>query len=287
MDNTSSSVEKNVIVENLKGKYIIAGAETMLGRYLQKELKSRKALDRLTVFNCTALPVESLGLFPLRSEWGDENVGAIVHVSSYEVYSPDAGEDVDETRPVFAWSEAGRVAARTELAMEKWCRANGITLTIVRPAMMFGTGVDGELLRLFNRVIRGHYVHIRDNDARMSAVTALDAARATVMLAGRPGIYNISDGRSHTWLALVEAMTANAGAQKRMTHLPEKWAKFIYKWFGSVPIVEETLSPHALEPFSRTLVLDNSRVAEATGILFHDTLEVIARRDKTYPYENA
>lgn len=152
---------------------------------------------------------------------------------------------------------------------------------------MFGRGVDGELLRLFNRVIRGHYVHIRDNDAKMSAVTALDAAKAMILLAGKPGIFNISDGVGHTWLALAEAMTANIGAQKRMTHLPEKWAKFIYKWFGRLPLVEETLSPAALEPMSRTLVLDNTRVREATGLEFHNTLDVIDRRDNTYPYEDA
>lgn len=58
-------------------------------------------------------------------------------------------------------------------------------LTVVRPALMFGTGVDGWLLQLFNRVTRGHYVHIRGNEAKVSLVTALDTARAMVKLVGK------------------------------------------------------------------------------------------------------
>lgn len=265
-------------------KYLILGEETMVGRYLRQVLGKEGSgvvpgsdHEQAVVFVCGG--IEESGLEALA---GAEQ---IVYVSSHEVYSPDAGEGVDESRPAFAWSEDGKRHARAELMLEKWCAAKGMMLTIVRPALMFGSGVDGWLLRLFNRVIRGHYVHIRGNDAKVSLVTALDTARAMAKLTGKPGIYNVSDGKPHRWIDVVEAMTANAGAQKRMTHLPEKWARLIYKWFGRLPIVEECLSPEALEPFSRTCVLDNRKVAEATGLVFFDTLEVIARRDKGYPYE--
>ena len=265
-------------------KYMILGRETMVGRYLCQVLAQEgwgevpdPADGPGVVFVCRGIDAgESETL---------AGAGQIVYVSSHEVYSPDAGEGVDESRPAFAWSEEGKRHARTELMLEKRCAADGVMLTVVRPALMFGSGVDGRLLRLFNRAVRGHYVHIRGNDAKVSLVTALDTARVMVRLVGNPGIYNVSDGRAHRWIDLVEAMTANAGAQKRMTHLPEKWAKFIYKWFGRLPIVEECLSPEALEPFSRTCVLDNRKVVEATGMDFFDTVEVIARREKGYPYE--
>ena len=45
------------------------------------------------------------------------------------------------------------------------------------------------------------------------------------------------------------------------------------------------VSPEALEPMSRTLTLDNSKVKEATGIEFFDTLSVISREEKNYPYD--
>lgn len=249
----------------------------MAGRYLRDVIERDGASAEGTAFVCCPLEEEPSWL----SDYGN-----VVYLSSWEVYSPDAGEGVDETRPTFSRSDAGISHARTEGRLEKWCASRGVTLTIVRAALMFGDGVSGWTLDLFNRAVRGHYVHIRGNDAKVSLVTALDAARAMAVLAGKPGIYNVSDGKAHRWIDLVEAMTANAGAQKRMTHLPEKWAAFIYKWFGRLPIVEECLSPTALEPFSHTCVLDNRKVAEATGIEFFDTVEVIARREKGYPYNN-
>lgn len=272
---------------------MITAPESMLGRYLQAELERHQNadLENGTIFHCAGTEEEAGAMEKnyeatrrLLSGLEEAPPANIVYASSWQVYSPDAGEGVTETRPTFARSEAGRSKARTEMLLERWCREHGVCLTIVRPALMFGTGIDGAMLRLFNRAIRGHYVHLRGNKAKVSLVTALDAARAMVALAGKPGVYNLSDGRAHTWLELVESMTANAGARKRMTHLPEKWAAFIYKWFGRLPIVEECLSPAALEPLSLTCVLDNSKVTEVTGMRFFDTAAVIARTEKDYPY---
>lgn len=278
---------------NIEGNWMLTGGDTMLGRYLRSELAQCEPQPQLTLFHCAGTEEEAVAdaLNRQATEKLLENLPAtpqrVVYVSSWQVYSPDAGEGVDESRPTFAWSEVGKSKARTELLLEKWAGQNGATLTIVRPAQMFGTGVDCAMLRLFNRAVSGRYVHIRGNEAKTSAVTALDTARAILKLAGQPGIFNISDGLAHRWIDLVESMTANIGARKRMTHLPEKWASFFYRWFRFLPIVQENLSPEALEPMSRTLVLDNVKVCRATGMDFHNTLEVIARLDKSYPYENA
>lgn len=265
----------------------------MLGRYLTAILRDMSPLPVMTLFHCAGTEedtdAEALNLEATRrllGSFGQEVPVRFVYVSSWQVYSPDAGEGVDESRPAFAWSEAGRSKARTELMLEKWAAEHGVCLTVVRPALMFGNGTEGRMKRLFDRVVSGRYVHVRGNDAKMSAVTALDAARAMVALAGKPGIYNVSDGRAHTWLALAEAMSANTGAVKRMPHLPGRWAGAAYRWLRWIPWVADTLGPEALDPVSRTLVLDNTRVREATGIEFYDTLEVMARRNKDYPYEN-
>ena len=219
--------------------------------------------------------------------WAAADLGrlaGIMLLSSWRVYSADAGVGVDESRPTFAWSEEGRAMAQVELRVEKWGRAHGVPVTTVRAGEMFGQGMTGEMARLFARVVRGHYVHIRGNEAKMSAVTALDVARAMVRLVGKPGIYNVSDGREHTWKDLCEAMTANTGVRKRLTVLPEKWARTIYRFGKWIPAVEEMLSEEALKPMSLTCVLDNRKVREATGMEFHDTLAVIAREDREYPY---
>ena len=85
----------------------------------------------------------------------------------------------------------------------------------------------GEMRRLFDRVVAGKYLHIRENDARLSLVTAHDCAAAVLALAGRSGVYNVSDGRGHRWVDLCEAMSANAGEFKRMPRIPARWATVI------------------------------------------------------------
>ncbi len=211
---------------------------------------------------------------------------AVLLVSSWQVYSADAGEGVDETRPLWASTEVGRSKARMEKEFGDAARMAGIPLAVVRPARMFGSGVGGEMRRLFDRVVAGKYLHIRENDARLSLVTAHDCAAAVLALAGRSGVYNVSDGRGHRWVDLCEAMSANAGEFKRMPRIPARWATVIKKLFPRLPIVKVMLSDEALKPVSTSLTLDTSRLGSAINMEFHDTLEVIARRDKSYPYEN-
>lgn len=212
----------------------------------------------------------------------------LVYLSSQRVYGMDAGRNVNESCRIAPSDKCGSRYARTESLLTDWANRNGARLVIARAGHIFGAGVDGEMLRLFNRAIRGHYVHVRGNDASLSAIISLDAANALIALAdsGAEGVFNLSDGNEYTWLQLAEAMTANTGSEKRMTHLPEKWVKWIVRLFGRVPIVAETMSPEALAPTSRTLTLDISGLRRAIDIKFHNTLDVIARRDTTFPYQD-
>lgn len=209
-----------------------------------------------------------------------------VYISSFRVYSRDAGEMVNEDANTWASGEVGRSKALAEEEVKNWCRQRNVTLTIIRPARMFGNGVKGETLRLFNDAISGKYIHIRGNDARISLVTAYDVARAIKAVYKRGGIYNACDGKTPRYIDMIEAMTANAGAKKRMTHLPSPWAEWIWRLGRWIPLVERNLSPSVVEERMKTLTLDGSRLAKESGISFHDTINVIEHTDKTYPYSD-
>lgn len=208
-----------------------------------------------------------------------------VYISCHDVYAPDAGT-VDENTPANPQTEAGRSRLKAEEFLQQWCAAHGVVLTILRPARMFGTGVKGETLRLFNDAISGRYIHIRGNEAQTSIVTALDVAEAALRLTGKEGIFNVSDGKPVKFIDMVEAMTANAGAQRRMTHLPPKWAAAAWKFLNWLPIVKSQLNPAILDKRAMTQILDNSKCREATGISFYDTLKVISRTEEKYPFIN-
>lgn len=209
----------------------------------------------------------------------------IVFVSSWEVYSPDAGENVDEEHPIWASTKVGQSKALAEKAVREWCEAQGVRLTIVRPARMFGKGIKGEMARLFNDVVNARYIHVRDNDARLSLVCALDVASAINMLHSIGGIFNISDGVGASWINLADAMSANCGMMKRQTFLPAKWAAAAWKYVSWIPAVKASLSPDVLARRSKTLTLSNEKLLKALPSWSpFAAIEVIIRKDKSYPY---
>lgn len=215
----------------------------------------------------------------------ENNVPAnFVYLSSYKVYSRDAGEDIDEETPTWATSEAGKSKALAEVYIKDWCAQRDVTLTIIRPARMFGNGVKGETLQLFNDALSGKYIHIRDNNAKVSLVCALDVARGIKKLYESGGIYNAADNNPVRYIEMVEAMTANAGAKKRMTHLPAQWAEWLWRLGRWIPSISRNLAPEIVEERLKSFTLNGSRFAEKAGIEYYDTIKVIERNDKSYPY---
>ncbi len=208
-----------------------------------------------------------------------------VYVSSWEVYSPDSGEDVKEDHQLWASTKVGQSKARAEEIVRKWAEEHGVLLTIVRPARMFGKGVKGEMKTLFNDVINSRYIHVRDNDARLSLVCASDVAEAILMLHSIGGTYNIADNKGAKWIELAEAMSSNSGAMKRQTFLPEKWAEVAWKIASWLPPVKTSLSPDTLTRRSKTLTLSTEALQNALPKWNpYPTLDVISRENKDYPY---
>lgn len=207
-----------------------------------------------------------------------------VYISSYKVYSRDAGENVTEDANLWASDEVGKSKALAEQYLRDWCETRDVTLSIIRPARMFGNGVHGETLRLFNDALSGKYVHIRGNDAKVSLVCALDVAKAIKEIYTRGGVYNAADPEPVRFIDLVEAMTANAGALKRMTHLPAQWAEWLWRLGRWIPSIDRNLHPSVVEARMKSLTLDGTRLSKASGHPYHSTLAVISRSHPTYPY---
>lgn len=218
----------------------------------------------------------------------DENIPReFVYLSSWEVYSPDSGDNVTEDRQLWAASKVGQSKALAEELLAKWSAERGVILTILRPARMFGKGMKGEMASLFNDVVNGRFIHVRGNDARISIVCASDVADAIKKLHSIGGIYNVSDGVGTTWLHLAEAMSANAGAMKRQTVLPEKWADIAWRLAPWLPAVRASLAPEVLARRRKTLTLSNAFLLERIPDWKpFPTVEVISRECENYPYKD-
>ena len=207
-----------------------------------------------------------------------------VYISSHRVYSRDAGEDITEETPAWASDETGKSKALAEEYVRNWCEKRDVTLTVIRPSRMFGLGVSGDTLTLFNDAISGKYIHIRGNDSKVSLVCALDVAKGIKNIYKRGGVYNAADGKPVRYIDMVEALTANIGGKKRMTHLPADWAEWLWRLGRWIPSVNRNLHPQVVEERMKTKTLNGSYFAEKANVSYHDTIAVIERRDKSYPY---
>lgn len=297
-------------------KILITGASGMLGGYLLSILKDDNVVTTLqrhdADINCDLtkdtpdfghntfdLVIHAAGshdetdAFDLNLEGTQRLLDALdtnppkefVFLSSWEVYSPDSGEDVKEDHQLWASTKVGQSKARAEDMVRKWCAGHEIILTILRPARIFGKGVKGEMKTLFNDVINSRYIHIRDNNARLSLVCASDVAEAIKNLHSIGGTYNITDGVGASWIELAEAMSANSGAMKRQTFLPKKWAEVAWKFTPWIPAVKASLSPDTLSRRSKTLTLSDEALNNAIPDWKpYPTIKVISRQDEDYPY---
>lgn len=297
-------------------KILLTGATGMLGGYLLpmlKELGEVKTLQRHEAdFICdltaavpdfgdkgfdlvvhaagstdddTALDLNLEGTRRLLLALDKKPPKELVFMSTWEVYSPDSGENVAEHHQTWASTNVGRSKARAEQLVKEWCDQKDVTLTILRPARMFGKGVHGEMKMLFNDVVNSRYIHVRSNDARLSLICAIDVAKAIVALHPAGGTYNLSDGRDSSWISLAEAMSANSGAMKRQTFLPKQWADAAWRFAPWIPAVKASLSPEVLARRSKTFTLSDDAIREAVKDWNpYPAIEVISRRCESYPY---
>lgn len=209
----------------------------------------------------------------------------LVYISSMSVYGLTSGEEIDETAPLRPITEYGRSKMLAEQEMQRWCDRNNVCLTILRPALTFGNGVNGKAKQMYDAIVGGWYFHVRGNTARRSVVMGDDIAKAARLTYMQGGVYNVSDGYNHTVIELGDAMAAHSRCNKRILHCPRALLKFAAKVGDLIAPLGAVLNSERLSILTSTMTFSNAKLREATGMQFYDTIEVVARRDTNYPYE--
>jgi nucleoside-diphosphate-sugar epimerase len=279
------------------------GADKMTGHYVPQvfapefEIKDAKNVDECDVLFLSHEAQESdhnweigqAALEVILDKWNSRPPKQLIYISSVEVYGKVDGENLDETENTWAKTATGLHCIRTESALEQWCRDHAVTLTILRPAMMFGYGVAGEAAEMFDQVMRGSYINIRDHAPLRSLVMAYDVVRVAKAIYPQGGIYNVTDGLQHTLPQLALAMGQNSGKNKKCFYLTYKWAKILGKIGDILPFIGILLDSYKLQSRTNSLTYSNAKLVAAlpSDFQFFNTLEVIARTNKDYPYEDS
>lgn len=297
-----------------KTSLLLTGSEGMLGRYLVKQFDDcdiTRLNRRETPGGIACDLAESIPALPIKpfdivihaagSRNNDDalkvNLEGTRHLlqaletcpPKYFVFISDAAvhglygaENITEETPQHVSDKVGQSKFLAEKEVSEWAQRHNVTLTILRPAPMFGSGISGEMARLFAEVANNRYIHIRGNDAHLGIVTAYDVARVAKTLYTSGGVFIVADGRNRTLVDLVEAMSANASVRKRLVYLPPKWAAL----GRFIPGLRHILDPDTLRRRAVTLTYNPAHLTATIPFTLYDTVEVIARRDKDYPYED-
>ncbi|MCM1006206.1 MAG: NAD-dependent epimerase/dehydratase family protein [Prevotella sp.] len=205
--------------------------------------------------------------------------GQIIFLSTVNVYGKNPGEDVEETcflRPDTPYS---RSKIRAEKSIEKWCEQHGVMCTILRPAATVGRGMHGRLVKMADKVSRGYYMHLRGNEGVRSLVMADDVANAVAQTFGVPGVFNVTDGLSHSVIAIADAMAANFNSNKRILSLSSGLVNTGLKLFPVVGLKRLYAELTAKATFS------NKKISAVADFQPYNTLEVMARKHPDYPYK--
>ncbi len=180
---------------------------------------------------------------------------AMVYVSTAGVYGVTSGEGITEQAAPSPATPFDQAKLAVERQLTDWCRENGVTRAILRPAPVVGTGMGGELRTMVNRIYRATYRHVIGDDARMSVVHATDVAAAAVMLLGTAGIYNVTDGIDPTRHDLAEALCSRLD-RKRIYALSPKRMKLLARIGDWLPVT--VYNTKRLKQQTSTLTYDSS-----------------------------
>lgn len=195
------------------------------------------------------------------------DVRKVVFISSSGVYGlPEdrlVGEDDHPLKPLGAYGDS-------KLQAEKLCRRaldSGLDVTMLRPMSLFGEGMTGVFVLLFDWVRRNRRVFLLGKGAnRVQMASADDVASASIQAALRPEsagcVLNIgSDPATVPTVAeQVQALIAHAESSSEVTRIPASLlrnAARVLNLAGLSPIVPE----HYLLA-DRNFVLDISRARE-------------------------
>ena len=146
-----------------------------------------------------------------------------IMISSTDVYDVSEGLNYNELTAINENSHY----AKEEQRYRNMCESSGLAPTILRCADLVCTGMKGRPREMAQKIYRGTFIALPDNEARMSVVHAVSLPEAAKAAMGSGETYNVTDGCDPTVNEFAEALAWRI-AQKRIFTLKPKWFKLLF-----------------------------------------------------------
>ena len=159
----------------------------------------------------------------------------------------------DEPKPLDAYG-------RTKLEAEQLVLGSDLRSVVLRPPLVYGPGVGGNVARLLRAVERGVPLPLGRATARRSLISTVNLADAVRHVVqpdhGAHGLYLVADTEVLSVRELVEGLAAGCGRPARLVPVPVSALRIVGRLTGRSADVDRLVRP---------LVLDTSRIRSHLG----------------------
>lgn len=194
-----------------------------------------------------------------------------VYLSSVAVYGCEEGEEITEDAPLKGTHPYAESKIMAERYLSEWCAAHGVGLTILRPALIAGPNPVGNLGAMIRGLKRGFYFRVGNGETRKSVVMAQDIVTLVRLTSGKPGIYNVTDGR-HPSLAELEDVICRQAEINRSLSVP-LWLARILARCGDLAGSRAPINSLKLGKLTKTLTFSNKKAVRLLGWKPADVLD--------------
>jgi UDP-glucose 4-epimerase len=142
--------------------------------------------------------------------------------------------------------EYGRSKAKAERIILDYGKKQDMHVTIIRPALVYGLGMKGNLWSMLKAVEMGYFPPIPEIHNKRSMVGVRDLVEAALLVAkhdeAKGKIYSVTDGISYSTRKLYDMMRENLGLTPASWSLP-LWPLLLLEKFGltSLPFFDKLL----------------------------------------------
>lgn len=189
----------------------------------------------------------------------EAGVPHLVHTSSIAAVASTADALLSEASPPRPSSAYGVSKLNSEVLVRRSCEAAGVGFTIFRPPMIYGPGMKGNPLRLFELVARGVPVPVCASPNRRTVLFAGNFVAAIVrVLALSPSnlAFHLGDSMPVSTESLARMVAAALGRPARIVRLPDSLVRLVTPHSQAGP--PSSVIGRTLERLCGSLVLDTS-----------------------------
>ena len=186
-----------------------------------------------------------------------------IYISSVAVYGCDEGTMIDENHPLNGHTPYALSKIKAEKYLDKWCTDHGVTLTILRPALIVGKNAPGNLGAMTRAIRKGFYINISGGKARKSMLMADDIARILPLAEKRGGIYNLCDS-SHPSFSDISALISRQMNKCKPLSVPNILSK-LRAWCGDISGGKLPIDSRRLAKMTATLTFSNLKATQELG----------------------